>query len=132
MKSTQVAVKRQRFPARASSQVLGLFILGLGTRQTGKKKLQWPGRTLPLLPFFVSGYLAPLFITCGQTVKLKPISCLHRYLNKQIAQVGLFHQMTTAKIWHCRRAQNSKNWRETCHSYLITIRVEIYGTMVIQ
>ena len=30
MKSTLAAVKRQRFPARASRQVLGLFILGLG------------------------------------------------------------------------------------------------------
>ena len=30
MKSTLAAVKRQRFPARASRRVLGLFILGLG------------------------------------------------------------------------------------------------------
>ena len=30
MKSSLAAVKRQRFPARASRRVLGLFILGLG------------------------------------------------------------------------------------------------------
>ena len=30
MKSSLAAVKRQRFPARASWRVLGLFILGLG------------------------------------------------------------------------------------------------------
>ena len=30
MKSSLAAVKRQRFPARASPGVLGLFILGLG------------------------------------------------------------------------------------------------------
>ena len=39
--------------------------------------------------------------------------------------------MTTAKIWRCRLAQNSKKWQETSHSYIITIRVEIYGTMAI-
>ena len=46
----------------------------INTRQTGQKKLYQPGQILPLLPVFfvVSGYVGPLFILHGQTVKLKP------------------------------------------------------------
>ena len=40
MKSSLAAVKRQRFPARASRRVRGLFILGLGSAMTR----QWLGR----------------------------------------------------------------------------------------
>ena len=39
MKSPLAAVKRQRFPARASRQVRGLFILGLGSSPTTKELL---------------------------------------------------------------------------------------------
>ena len=45
MKSTLAAVKRQRFPTRASRRVRGLFILGLGFPLNGtwvvKRQVVW-------------------------------------------------------------------------------------------
>ena len=40
MKSPLAAVKRQRFPARASHQLRGLFILCLGSIHSNSKKSQ--------------------------------------------------------------------------------------------
>ena len=42
------------------------------------EKMYWPGQILPPPScfFVMSGSLAPLFITCGQMVKLKQTSCL--------------------------------------------------------
>ena len=42
MKSSLAAVKRQRFPARASQRVRGLFILGLGALLTWSVEFPLP------------------------------------------------------------------------------------------
>ena len=66
------------------------------TRQTGQRKLYRPGQILPPSSLFfvvVSGYLAPLFIIRGQTVKLirgqtvklKPIICLLNQMSMHVS-----------------------------------------------
>ena len=61
------------------------------TRGNCEKKVVPAGTNPPpsFLFFVMSGSLAPLFIICGQTIKLKPISCL---LNKMSMEWMLSHR----------------------------------------
>ena len=63
------AVKRQRFPARASRQVRGLFILGLGSSPTTKELLHG------------------LFYETSRDGLVKNVRPLHRCLLKRV----IFH-----------------------------------------